>query len=190
MALARCSMLFGSSWRSPRSHLLETRSEGIEAFSRASRQGSVWSSWWLAVSRLGLTQHDWNVLKRVLVGNVVQGACGVDCGYARVCGPGDFVVAVDDHVFELALQHADLESGVVEIDAAGTDGSLGLRDEAQGLLDEGRLAHSDGADDSNVDLVFSVVVGLQEAVGTGFGIEAQAVQSRRLRRCARQRALP
>lgn len=144
----------------------------------------------MAVSRLELTQHDWNVLKRVFVGDVVQSACSVDCGHARVGGPGDPVVLVDDHVLELALQHAHLESGAVEVDAAGADGSGGLQAEAQGVLDEGRLAHSCGADDSNVDLVLSVVVGLQEAVGTGFGINAQALQRRRLRRCARQRALP
>lgn len=54
----------------------------------------------------GLTQDDRDVLVRVFVGDVVQGACGVDGGHARVCGPGDPVVSIDDHVLELALQHA------------------------------------------------------------------------------------
>jgi hypothetical protein len=102
-AFARCSMLFGSSWRSSRSHLLETRTEGIDAFSSASARGLAWSAWWMM---FGLTQDDRDVLVRVFVGDVVQGACGVDGGHARVCGPGDSVVSIDDHVLELALQHA------------------------------------------------------------------------------------
>ena len=117
-AFARCSMLFGSSWRSERSHLLEIRTEGIDAFSSASRRVLALSSWWL---ELRLTQDDRDVLVRVLVGDVVQGACSVDSGHTRVCGPGDSVVSVDDHVFELALQHAHHESSAVDVDAVRSD---------------------------------------------------------------------
>jgi hypothetical protein len=165
--------------------LFETRREGTEAFSSASGRGSVLSSWWI---ELGLTQDDRDVLVGIFVGDVVQGACSVDCEDARVCGPGDSVVLVDDHVFALVLQHAHQVSGAVDGDAAGTDGACRVRAEAQGLPDEGRLSHADTANDCNVDFVLGVVVGLQQAVGTGFCVNAQA--RARVRRCRRQRSLP
>lgn len=53
-----------------------------------------------------LTQDDGDLFKRVFVGNVVQGACGVDPGHAAVQRPADSVCPVDDDVVELALEHA------------------------------------------------------------------------------------
>jgi hypothetical protein len=88
----------------------------------------------------------------------------------------------------LVLQHAHQESGAVDSDAAGTDGARRVRGEAQGLPDKGRLSHADTANDGNVDFMLGVVVGLQQAVGTGFCVNAQT--RARMRRCRRQRSLP
>lgn len=105
MAFARCSMLFGSSWRwvLSMSHLFETRTEGTDDFSRASRRqlAILSESGWRVDG--SLTQDDRDVFKGVLVGDVVQGACGVNTGHTGVQGPGDSVFLVDVDVFESAL---------------------------------------------------------------------------------------
>lgn len=52
-------------------------------------------------------QHDGHLFERVLVGDVVQGACGVNAGHAVVQGPADSVFLVDVDVLELQLQHTN-----------------------------------------------------------------------------------
>jgi hypothetical protein len=86
------------------------------------RQGRAWLG--------GLTQDDGDLFKRVLDGNVVEGASGVYSGHTGVQGPGDLVVPVDVDVTDVALQHAHQESAGVERDAAGIDCSGGTRCEA------------------------------------------------------------